>query len=401
MDDFDNFFDTASMADMDGSAGGDAGQALDSIGALLDGLPPSDEVDAQRPAMLDEALLEEAFEDLEDLDIFEETNATLASAAEVPALPSVSFAVPTFAELYRTNLTSTIQPSTERGIVPMFRYWHIFCSYLEPPREPFYWDGKGLHLFWDDGSFKWDLARIFVKWLTQHAVTNDNMKKVKTFLNSHAKAEARATNIVMPPEVGADTDIQRMIQEVRRRQGSRARDNGEDLQADIDNKIPESQRVALVMAALKSSSRTINRMQPLTRVQFAAQFNKTFATARRGEELRDMVLSLRFVREMRTIGPNGTLANMNITNKAKHNQVGRIEYIAYVAHRNPLLDSVRVILLFLSNVYLSSNYCFLFNSLLGMAFVLSSDLRSSTSHSRTSLTTWTSLNALSIVAGAT
>jgi hypothetical protein len=51
-------------------------------------------------------------------------------------------------------------------------------------------------------------------------------------------------------------------------------------------------------------------------------------------------LCLRFIRTVRGVGPlPGTIVSFQVTNKAKHNQVGRLEYTAAAPHLDPLRDT--------------------------------------------------------------
>jgi hypothetical protein len=59
---------------------------------------------------------------------------------------------------------------------------------------------------------------------------------------------------------------------------------------------------------------------------------------RRGEDSYSQNLYQRFVRNIKSIGPNGTKCTFLVTNKAKHNTMGRIEYIAMAPHKNPIMD---------------------------------------------------------------
>jgi hypothetical protein len=59
---------------------------------------------------------------------------------------------------------------------------------------------------------------------------------------------------------------------------------------------------------------------------------------RRGEECYSQKLFQRFTRTIKTIGPAGMTCTILVCNKAKHNTMGRLEYVATAPHVDPLMD---------------------------------------------------------------
>jgi hypothetical protein len=71
---------------------------------------------------------------------------------------------------------------------------------------------------------------------------------------------------------------------------------------------------------------------------FACTYTVSTATMRRGEDCYNQKLFQRFDHIVKYIGPAGMRCTYLVCNKAKHNTMGWIEYIAMAPHVDPLMD---------------------------------------------------------------
>ena len=83
----------------------------------------------------------------------------------------------------------------------------------------------------------------------------------------------------------------------------------------------------------------VMKLQPFYRLQFASLYYSMSATTRRGEEFRDQRLIQRNNTHLDEIGFHGMRACQIVTNKAKHNKEGRLEYTYILPNMDPLGDA--------------------------------------------------------------
>jgi hypothetical protein len=103
-----------------------------------------------------------------------------------------------------------------------------------------------------------------------------------------------------------------------------------DIQAEIDMRITEEElHIMLLMAAglHLCHSGKVAKTRQLSRIVFACTYTLSAATMRRGEECYSQKLYQRFTRVVKTIGPAGMNCTFLVCNKAKHNTMGRLEYV--------------------------------------------------------------------------
>jgi hypothetical protein len=175
------------------------------------------------------------------------------------------------------------------------------------------------------------------------------LSTVAPFLNAHIKAEflvrlkeAGSENIRIPTiTVGTDPAIKRLVAAAGREKATTNREMMLDIQAEIAMRITEEEsRMMLLMAAglhMRHSGKVAKTRQ-LSRIVFACTYTLSAATMRRGEECYSQKLFQRFTRTIKTIGPAGMNCTFLVCNKAKHNTMGRIEYVAIAPHVDPLMD---------------------------------------------------------------
>jgi hypothetical protein len=161
------------------------------------------------------------------------------------------------------------------------------------------------------------------------------------FLNKHSKAEAVAYgwNQVIP-SVGSIDAVSDYMWQAMQRTATHARDTGEDLQANLDNSITAVQMEDMLLSGLSTIDPVLCGMKPLARYQFCAIICKGFLTLNQSDEFCNLTLGHTLVRFIEVLGSGGgTEAAHMITNEAKANSVGSLEYTGVVMHINPLQDA--------------------------------------------------------------
>jgi hypothetical protein len=180
-------------------------------------------------------------------------------------------------------------------------------------------------------------------------IGRSTLKCVSGFLNAHIKVEflaclkqARSQNVRIPNmTVGADPVIQQLVRFSNKKQAATNRELQLDIQASIDSRISEeeSQSMLLMAARIKMPDRgKVITKDRLSRLVFACTYTVSAATMRRGEDCYNQKIFQRFERTMKTIGPAGMICTFLVCNKAKHNTMGRLEYLAMAPHVDPLMD---------------------------------------------------------------
>lgn len=255
-----------------------------------------------------------------------------------------------------TNLRNAgvlVPDSTFRHFQSMWRRWHDFCIDQQPPR-PILQGGNhiGLGLFSSAThnvvarleSLDTVLIERFFTWLVNQPGTTSNlMRKAKTWMNAHARTEARHHGEFNVPHgftVGTVNGVTALMNGLVRRDAQAGRNEFVDMQAFLDVAITPEQKVAMMFSGLRPDHITLSRMHILSRFNFCAVFSKAFLMLKRGHDFRKMSYCMLLMRHMETVGPNGGSDNPHvITNEGKTNIVGNYEHSAFVRHCNPLQDA--------------------------------------------------------------
>jgi hypothetical protein len=147
----------------------------------------------------------------------------------------------------------------------------------------------------------------------------------------------------MPRGIGAvqqHPPINAILQKYQRSRSTKAMDEGLDVQGKLDLRIDDEQKMDFVVECFAPRSPEMKSLTDLARIQLAAQFQQTFATGQRSEDLRAETAGMDLVRNMRRLGPGrGIPAAHVISNKGKTNTVGKMTYTAMAPHMNPMFDS--------------------------------------------------------------
>jgi hypothetical protein len=299
--------------------------------------------------------IEDLLDELGDADIL---GAGASSVTEFPHIPRVSdIEAPKIPGLYNIEQGDCgTKVSTERGFRPVWKLWRAYCE-LNGRVAPHMAD-RGLQLYdptrlggYSERNFDRAVVESFFKYLVAQPDTKpDLMTKAKTFINAHLKCEfytllrdfsEEHPHIPASVNVGENVSVKNSCQSVIGRKADRSREECLDLYADIDNVISEKQiRSMMEFVFLPKPGGEVEKMNLLYRLEFAASFSLSMQDLRRSEEHRDQLLVQRFTKRVRSIGPvPGTIVSMNLTNKAKHNHVGRLEYTGAAPHSDQLRDS--------------------------------------------------------------
>jgi hypothetical protein len=259
---------------------------------------------------------------------------------------------PTFDQIYGAGVREPTPAAFVKLHTP-YTNWCHFCQERYPGRlilqvPPF----KGLGLF-ASPSFRpnqlplpdtWDVVLIteFCEWMfAARNATMYLMSITVNFLNKHSKAKAAAYGWNrMIPSVGSIVAVADYMRQAMQRTATLARDTGQDLQANLDNSISAAQIESMLRGGLHTVDGVLNGMKPLARYQFCAMLCKGFLTLNRGDEFRKLMMGHCLVRVIEVLGSGGgTEAAHMITNEAKANSVGNLEYTGFVTHINPLQDA--------------------------------------------------------------
>jgi hypothetical protein len=257
---------------------------------------------------------------------------------------------PSFADIYGEALGFHIVPANSfERIKSMWRHWLNFTQSIgrRPLQNPPY---KGLGLFasptfpqpistenvYDNG-----IMGQFFEWLRVRGTTVDLVRRGITWANHHLKAEAAMYGFGRSPHnVGEIRAVGIIMRQAAATAATRARDNGEDLQANLDMAISDEQREQLLLGVLRTDNVTLRQASVLNRLQFGAMLNRGFVTMFRAFEMRRLRFTHCSVRWMDPIGHNGGSMNPHVvTNDGKANVNGHLEYTAFACHVNALQDT--------------------------------------------------------------
>lgn len=134
--------------------------------------------------------------------------------------------------------------------------------------------------------------------------------------------------------------VKNIARTVNARTAKEAMDNCTDIQADLDQLLSASKvREILLSALCPKPGGLVSRINPTNALIFCCMYTGLSQTSRRGEELYSQRLIQRLTSKLVEIGPFGTTAAVIVTNKAKHNQEGWLEYTTMLPHMDPIRDT--------------------------------------------------------------
>ena len=285
--------------------------------------------------------------DLETIDNDEDTQPSSPRRIYKPR-----YAGPYFASLYGMDQQQVCSGSTEKCCRAVWKRWKAYQSQVNPNTEPWV-EGFGLQLYPnrsninDAEEYNRETVDGFFYYLSNSNVGTTVMKKAKTFLNIHLKCEhycrLRAAGLyptLVDVKVGMGKSVQQSVSAVSAKAASACLDRCEDIQADLEQLVPNSKLREMILFALRPiHNGAVAKLELVNRVYFVCHYNTLMATTRRGEELYGQRLIQRSTTELGEIGAHGITASQLITNKAKHNKQGWIEQTTMLPHMDPTRDA--------------------------------------------------------------
>jgi hypothetical protein len=258
---------------------------------------------------------------------------------------------PNLAELY-PGVSEPAANSVEKKIQPVWATWEEYFkskNYDGPPWQASY--GLGLYGHKDETTSHTDFdnERVdgFFTWLLDEGFSKTAFLNAKTFLNINLRCEytcrLKLKNIYAPSinvSVGESQVIKRCLKACNARTSTRAMIDCVDIQAELHHLLSPQKIREMLLAVLKPKPNgLISKMELLNRLTFGSMYTSLSQTTRRGEELYGQKLVQRATTSLGEIGPFGIQASQYVTNKAKHNKEGWLEYTATLPHMDPLRDS--------------------------------------------------------------
>ncbi len=199
----------------------------------------------------------------------------------------------------------------------------------------------------DPQQYNMQLVDDYFKFLVEQKASKTVVGKSKTFLNTHLKCEhymrlqeAGHYPALVDVSVGKSKTVKNLVNQVNMKAASRVFQDCTDIHADLHQLISplEIRKMMLYVFQPKPDGR-VAKMDPLNRIYFACHFNTLNSTTRRGEELYEQRIIQRATTFLPEIGPFGVWSSQVITNKAKHNKYGWVEYTSLLTHRDPKRDA--------------------------------------------------------------
>jgi hypothetical protein len=134
--------------------------------------------------------------------------------------------------------------------------------------------------------------------------------------------------------------IKKSVKTINSCVANKAMGNCDDIQADLEQLLePQKIQELLLSAFCPKVDGVVSKLHVTNALIFCCMYTCLSQTSRRGEELYSQKLVQHTNVMLREIGPFGTKAAVLVTNKAKHNQVGWLEYTSMLLYRNPLWDA--------------------------------------------------------------
>lgn len=282
-----------------------------------------------------------------DLETFDNDEATQPSPHR-----GSRYTGPYFVSLYRMDQQHICSDSTERCVRAVWKRWKDYQFQLNPDTEPWV-EELGLRLYnnrsniSDPEEYNREIVDGFFYYLSNSNVGTSVMIKAKTFLNIHLKCEhycrLRAAGqypTLVEVKVGMGKSVQQSVSAVSARAASACLDRCEDIQADLEQLVPNSKLREMILFAFRPiDNGAVSKLDPMYRLYFVCHYNTLMATTRRGEELYGQRLIQRSTTSLGEIGAHGMTASQLITNKAKHNKKGWIEQTTMLPHMDPTRDA--------------------------------------------------------------
>jgi hypothetical protein len=179
-------------------------------------------------------------------------------------------------------------------------------------------------------------------------------QKTGKFLRAHLKAEySSLQNLSLKRKIpmsieGHDKKVTtiesmssytRLLKEVLARKALQERQKGTDLQADKERLITDEERIELLKEVHNPTYQSVKSTSFLSRLCFAAQFNKAFQIGKRGEALRSHTFGMTYAEPYRLGPENNLMTSFVLSNRGKENSVGRRTCTGFVPHYQPLFDA--------------------------------------------------------------
>lgn len=228
--------------------------------------------------------------------------------------------------------------STEKKIKSVEKHWEAFCM-----KEGINASACPRFLQHDDKEYDLVKMRSFMQFLDTADVTLSQIETGLLFIQHYLNRDCEAFN--KPKVTGAvkaDFAIKCIYEKHKRTKATRAMEEGEDIQADLDVRISEEQMDGMMRECFSPKYKGVAAMSELARIQTAAEIRHSHTTGERGDNIRGYTACMAFTRQARGIGPtrNGMEIDYLITNKGKQNQQGKFMYTSMAPHMNPLFDTV-------------------------------------------------------------
>jgi hypothetical protein len=227
-------------------------------------------------------------------------------------------------------------PHTQRKIKPVLNWWNAFRQSKGLPAD----DSPSV-MNPETGDVDNNLTVEFVNFLDQlnPPPSYKQLENAILFMQFHYNAERKSRGLpVLMGAVKQDDVVKATLTAYARKRAYQFREDGTDIQADLQNEISPCEMLQLVTSAFNPSHPALRQMEPLTRLQFCVALRQTFTTGQRGVDIRNQYYNFYTTYPCKYIGPVPSVMNVIVSNQSKVNKVGRIEYTGFVTHVNPALD---------------------------------------------------------------
>ena len=257
---------------------------------------------------------------------------------------------PTLAQLYDMDQSLMCAPSVEKGFRAIWPRYLDYRRISEPDYDFLPTVGLGLFEGRTDlkngEDYQHEVVDGFIEWLASEKVGPSVMKKAKSFLNTHLRCEhycrLKAVNEypqLLNMTVGKGLAVQKSVKSVSSRAAAAAIENCLDLQAELEVLVPDTKiREMNMLVFIAQPGGAVAKLDPLHQIYFACHYNEMSQTTRRGEELYVQRVIQRSTTTIKELGQNGVETKQLVTNKAKHNQDGWLEWTCTAPHMDPLRD---------------------------------------------------------------
>ena len=271
-----------------------------------------------------------------------------------PSAPhKTKFSYPTMASIYKMDSSNICTMSTEGGFKCVWPKWDAFCK------------GKGISSSWapnhglqlfskrtnvmDADDYDHQLLDSFFTHLKDSpGVGSSIMTKAKTFCNMHLKCEhynrlkeAGKYPNLQDFSVGKKSKvIKNCCKTVSEGKASAAMEGCKDIHVGLKQLVSvEGQRAMTESVFCPKPGGSVEKLGVLHRLYWGCHQWTSSATVRRGEELYQQRLIQRAKTFLKEIGPRGVFAPLILTNHAKHNKTGWLEYAITLPHNDPTKNS--------------------------------------------------------------